>query len=437
MNLKIRLSLFIFLFASFGFTQVENLELESIDAMELLEEFEEELAEEETEEPEQSEIELSEFEEELKEELNIEDAPADDTLVDLNLKLEDIEESEEDPLSDLDEFAVDPETQKRAQEQELLEELTVLREKKVDDFIEANKSQLQNESRYTIYQIEALRVQLKDIAASPTKFAYIRKGTKVIGLKDNKAYFLPKGITVKAHSLADANNFRYITNKDNEIAYKVYFSEISNINTVTQMYKKPHSFTRITQKPKSDSFDGKLKTSLKFNLHTGFTVTRFTKDIVPDADDAAPLLRLEGSWLSRFDLPLRVGLTGMYESMTGTIKGGGKFTSKILSFGPTIIKEGFIDQYNFIFMPRISIAGNLTESTSEDSRSYAISDTSVLLGVEKLIHNKNLGTFVLGANFQRKWLRAKGQVGGFDISSNVSYDDSLALSIGHQSDWLW
>lgn len=447
----------------------KSLELESIDDIELMQEFEKELLEEEeltkTEDEEsQDQVEIDEFDQELQKKYKVDQDDAVLEKFEENKKqkeneekilkqlsaelgdedLEDLDEFDENDLNTIDlkdeikttdKYETLPE--KKQKEKELLEQLTEIREQKAKNFIQENETVFKKESRYTIQQLEALKRQLKDIASSPTKYGYIKKGTDIIDIKTNKKYSLPKGITVKAHVLTDFNKYRYLLDKNDNLRYKVYFSEIGNLNDIAELHTKPHYFTKISQPKKVKLWKEEFDYSLRVNLHGGLSINRYTKDIIGDTSDYSPLIRTELGVLTNFNIPIRVGLSGMYESISGSLSSGGKFSTKIFSFGPTLLKENIYKDYHFLFQPKISVFADLAEQRSDETKIYKINDTSALLGIEKSIHSKILGQFNLGLNFQRKWLRSRGKKNGYKINPSVSYDDSFAVSIGHQSDWIW
>src|SRR5690606_34635718 len=160
-------------------------------------------------------------------------------------------------------------------------------------------------------QVEALTIQLKDIAASPVVYANVPKATLLIGVDDDKVYKTTKDITVKAHTIQDANRFRYLVNKNGEIKYKVYVNNISNIKEITNLYHRPHYFSRIKKVQKVSPFDKRFDYSLKFNLHGGLTLNQYTNQIVGGTENYAPMIRTEIGFMSKLKFPMQIGLSGV------------------------------------------------------------------------------------------------------------------------------
>lgn len=450
-----------------GLNAEEDLELEDLDAMSLLEEFNEEIEGElpedddepvpeesisgldeeeklllgELDEVSQEEVifnELSEKEDEILEEQALAEEKED---------LEAIEMAKEidldDELDDLDGETVDVQAEpvetlaeKKQKEKDLFEELQAIKQREIDEIV--SEKLKKKEMRYTTAQVEALKVQLKDIAASPIMKANINKGTKVIQIDTGKKFVVTKDITVKAYSLTDANKFRYIQNKKGEIAYKVYYNQVANIKDTIDLYQRPHYFSRIEKVEKVDRNDQKFDYSLRFNLHGGVSLNQYTARIVGDTESFAPMIRTEFGVMSNFSYPAQFGLAMMYESITGSLKdGGGRFTNKILSFGPSVMFQDVYAKYDLIIQPRISVFADLAKEAKDETTTYKLSDTSLMLAMEKHTDYKMFGKFTLGYSFQRKWVKPKAQDTAFDSSSTVRFDDSFAIYVGHRSDWIW
>jgi hypothetical protein len=471
---------------NFSYSQaVEDLALESLDDMEMLEEFNEEIADELTTEPveipedeidglsEEEKILLGELDEVTEEEVIFNELSQKEKDEIENERLEDIKESEEtlrmaeeinfdDELEDDNDFEDDSDSQefgefidsldgnslddsdgqpvdtlaeKQQKHRDLLEELNEVKQKEIDALVE--KKVLEKKSRYTPAQVHALKIQLKDIAASPLLLANIRKLTRIVGLEDDKVYVLTKDITVKAHAITDAGKFRYIVDNNGELKYKVYYNDISNIKNITNLYHTPHYFSRIKKVKKVSFNDKQFDYSIKFNLHGGLTLNQYTNQIIGGTENYAPMIRTELGFMTKLKFPLQIGLSGVYESITGNINSGGKFSTKILSFGPTIMKDHIYNNYDLIIQPRVSVFADLTEQQTDSDKVYKLSDTSLLIGVEKHTDYEMFGKFTLGYNFQRKWIKPKARSTGFDIGTDVRYDDSFSIYVGHRSDWIW
>lgn len=324
---------------------------------------------------------------------------------------------------------------KIVEDQNLLIELDQIRTKYINSLITRKKATVKN--RYSRSQLLALEVQLVDILKSPKTKTYIKRNSRLINLETDLYEYNPKGMTVFAHAKVDNDNYRYIVNKKGEPKYKIFYSQITNISKISNLHRQPHLFRRIPKKIRYSVFDKKFDYSLRFNLHGGITKSSYTKGIIKDSSDYVSTIRAEIGYMTNFKLPVKLGFSAVYESMGGKLSNGGDFTSKSLSLGPTIVRRAVFGEYDFVLQPRFSLVSDLHERRSGDSKVHKLSDTSLLFGLEKYYSTKHFGKFIIGYNYQRKWLKGKAQNTGLNIGTHTGYDDSFSLSIGHRSDWIW
>ena len=320
-------------------------------------------------------------------------------------------------------------------EQHIFDELDSLREEKANKILKSRKSS--EKRRYTETELFTLKVTLEEISKSPIETAFIKKGAILFSLKDGSKKYTPKRLTVRAYSKADKGGYRYIINSDGTPKYMVSIDNITNVSEITNLYRKPKTFTRLEKQTPLIVFDEKFNYSLLFNFHTGVSLTQFTKSIIKDAQDYAPLLRLEAGTNTNFDLPIDTGLSLVYEQISGNLESNaGSFSTRALSLGPNFKKDKFIGSYDFILQTRMDIVSNLTERRSGETINHSLSDTSLLLAIEKDFKIKNIGGFKLGYSVQRKWLKPKAKSTGLDLSLNAKSDDSFGIYIGHGTDLI-
>ncbi len=319
-----------------------------------------------------------------------------------------------------------------------LSEFQIKQDEQIDKLIEERKKS--SRLRYTNTQNEALRIQLKDIAKSPKKLSMITKRTKIIRLSDDKVFYINKDIKVMAHTKQDYDRYRYILDKNNNIRYRVDNQFITDITLITQMYKKPHKFKRLKKKIIVDRRDKSFDYQFKFNLHSGLYKAGFSKKLVQHNKELTPMFRLESIVLSNFKFSIQAGLGIMYEFVSGNTQANtGKFSYQSLSVGPTFKTKPLLANFSFILQPRLSLFSQISvaDSGSEETRVFKISETAMLLGVEKDIKLRRFGHWVYGFSFQRKWLKANATDTSIDVGNNINYDDSYGVHIGHRSDWIF
>lgn len=315
-------------------------------------------------------------------------------------------------------------------------ELQEVRDKEIERIIEARK--YSQNRRYTDTELFTLKVTLEEIIKSELKPAFIKRGSILIELSSGDEKYSPKGLSVKAYTKLDQDGYRYIVDKQNVPRYKIAVDSITDVTEVTDLYREPEKFVRLEKKAPKNVYDKSLKYNIDFNFHTGLSLTQFTKSIIQDAGDYAPLLRLELTLSSNFDLPVDTGLAIVYEGVSGTIEnGGGTFSSRTLSFGPNFIFKKVLASYDLKLQPRLAVLADLNEIRGDETITHKLSDTSLLFALEKEIKWASVGVFNLGYSFQRKWLKPKAKSQGLNFSTNAESDDSFAVYIGHGTDLTW
>lgn len=316
--------------------------------------------------------------------------------------------------------------------QDIFDELDSIENEKINKLIADKKESLKR--RYSDAELFSLKVTLEDITKSELRNSYIEEGAMLVSLEDDEARYTTKGINVRAYAQIDKDGFRYVVDKSGSPRYKVAFDNITNTQEITDLYREPKKFFRIKKKAPTNKFDSKFNYSLIFNLHSGITLTQFTNSIVGDAQSYAPLLRLEMGGYSNFNLPIDTGFSLVYETIQGNLEqSAGKFSIKAISLGPNFRKKEIFSDYDLIVQPRISFLANLVETRANgESIIHKLSDTSILLAVEK-----KYKSFNLGYSFQRKWLKPKAESSGLNQSLNADADDSFGIYIGRGVDLTW
>lgn len=467
---------FIF-FQIIGHAQINDIELESLDDLSILEEFEQ-----------GSESEAQEAEDEVEDETDIvfknvdEEDPLLDELADDDSFLneesdeelafaEEEEKAQEDSkaaieeltstqsINEVEENGLSPEELTNItpfEEADLADKTTPIEElqdnndeinrKLINDFAKIKDSQVDqvveevkknNKSRFTHYEINVLKVQLKDIAKSPIKVFQITKGAKLIRISDSKVLYTPKTITVRAHTLTDFYKNKYVIDKKGKLLYKVHFQSISDIGRITNLYRAPRRFKRLEKKIKKVIYDDKFDFSVKFNVHTGLSSPEYTKSLLSDPSPFAPLLRLESTIQTNQKFFFEPGFSFMYESVSGNFESNGNYNISSFSVGPSLKSQPLLFDFGLIIQPRVSLQSQVNYSKNGFTNQFDLAETTFLLGLEKEKYYKGFGHYTFGLNFQRKWIKADSNTVFIELGNHVDHDDSFALSFGHRSDWIW
>lgn len=413
---------FILLFFLFPLTllsQVVPLELENFDDIELLEEFDN-----------------------LKEEpiVSSKEEPIQN---DIDKALEDIDDQDTNTEENQD-FKVDTVElkneyfQEKNKEDNILYELNLNKERRVEELIKEKQFVTDNnKTKYSKLELFKLKVKLEDIIQSELVVVEVPRGSKLINLRNDDVEYLTQDLTARVYSKTDADKFLYIIDKKGALRYKVHHSLPARINRVTDLFKEPKSFQRLKKKKKITLYDKDFDYTLRLGIHTGVTNTHFTKKVISDTAQFATLFRSEVGAVSNINFPLQFGFSGYYEAITGDLTDDGKFSTKTFSAGPIIMKPKLLFNYDFIVQPRLSLSSRLNESRSDEIIIHKLNETSLLFSLEKVNKTKAFGNVVLGYNFQRKWIQPKAQSGALDVGTSSRFDDSIAIFIGHRSNWIW
>jgi hypothetical protein len=340
-------------------------------------------------------------------------------------------------LTEADEitFEVDP-ILVQNREPEILDQLSELRKNNINEIITVRKRN--NKNKYTNSDIQALRIQLKDIAKSPLFIGRLTRGVYILDLKTQKKKYLTKDINVKVHKLADYDKYLYIINKKGELKYRVYNSSVQNISNISNLNHRPKYFSPVKSVQKVEKFDKNFNYAMNINFHGGFNFPRYTRELLTDTTGISTQTRVEIGFLTKHDFLLDYGFSGMYEAAAGSLSANnGRYTIKTFSLGPVMKTKPLIGNFQFTLASRMSVISDVLETRSTVTRVHKLSEISLSFGMERQIKSAHFGLFTWGANFQRKWLRAKAQNVSFNLSSTDNYDESITLYIGHQSGWTW
>lgn len=281
----------------------------------------------------------------------------------------------------------------------------------------------------------AKKIKQKDIEESGTFKAFIKRGTILFPLDNSKKYILPKDIYAILFRMQDKEGYQYILSKNGEVNYKVKAIEISNIEVITDLNKRPHYYTPIQIKKTQPFYDEKADYWLETNMITGLALSNVTRDLV-NKDDSSFARSFKIEMVPYFDLnfPVYLGLSFQWESMTMSLSGG-KAKQEILTVGPSLQTksfEAFGSPWFFASSVRFSLYGHLSQRETDFSRDIKIHATALELALMKE-KRFSKGSFTYGLHYQREWLRAKAEDTSLDLKSQNTFNDIFGLSLG----WKW
>ncbi len=350
--------------------------------------------------------------------------------------------TDEKQLKDITDFDEQVETESYEEdinEKELnfssLDGLNINKDKEIQRIL--SRRNLNQKIRYKNWETEALKITLKDILQSPVRPTFIPRKTKLINIETDEVYYTTKSINALAYSKVDFNKFRYIINNKGEVKFKTKASYLTNTSTITNLHHPPNRFQRVKKKIEVDREDSDFKYSLNFKFHGGLQSAVFSRSLIKNETDTTmmPLFRSEGLVLTNLDFLFQAGFSFIYETANSVATDSDQLNYQSLSFGPALRTHLLSENWYLELQPRLSIFSQVSSVTA--NKSFELSEASLLfsLGRERKFYNS--GKYTYGFNFQRKWLKVNATDNAAEISSENNYDDSIAIFIGHRSDWIW
>ncbi len=278
-----------------------------------------------------------------------------------------------------------------------------------------------NRARKELNRLEIFKVKvnLAEVKRSKLEPVFIPKNSELIKIETNEAFYTTQDINAKAYIQPDHQSYRYVTDKNKKIRYKVLISELSDVREVTKLYEPPQPFKRLKKKIKKQKYDKKFHYFLSAKLQSGLTTTSSISNFIKNSNSIAPLLRAEVFALTDFNLAIQTGLTFQYETIRGS-----NFTTQTLSLGPDFKFRDLIGSYDFHLQTRISLLSNLQGSSKDLEQSLSLSETALVLGLEK-----DYKYFTFGLNIQRKWITPNVDKSIISFSLDGETDNSFALYI--------
>ena len=110
-----------------------------------------------------------------------------------------------------------------------------------------------------------------------------------------------------------------------------------------------------------------------------------------------------------------------------------------LSIGPSFKTPDFKigkKMFRGVLQTRLAAFSKVAINSPANTSNFSSSQTSLAIGIEHDIKTI-LGTFIIGGNYQRQWLKASSEQFVADISTQNNYNDSYVFTVGHRSDWIW
>ncbi len=272
-------------------------------------------------------------------------------------------------------------------------------------------------------------IPLQEILESGTEPAFIKAGTPVYRISDNKAMKTSKDIYLKMFLLEDEVGFRYLENKDGSMTYKASEQYVVSVAKELELYELPTRFKPSTNMVRTE-YDKKLRLIPEGAVYAGFVQSRYMRDLFNDSKASTGstnqyALHVFTDW----KLPFKVGGSVHYERSSYHLTGGGLIFYEALSLGPqfrTSDFDLFETMWRLTTQIRVSPFAKLRGETVNGNVAFKFNSTDVMSTLEHPFDNR-WGQFVLGAFHQIQWLNMKDQPEIVSVRANNQTNQSFGL----------
>ena len=317
----------------------------------------------------------------------------------------------------------------------VIDQLASEKQKLLDGIIHDVKKS--SETRYNLKELQAYKIQLKDIMYSQIKLYQVHRGTKLIRLKDNKVIYIPKSIFVRAHIATDGFQNRYIINKNGRPVYRVAMNKLSDISKITNLYRPPFVVKPQKVKKKIIPYDEKFEYIFDLKSKFGASSSTYFNDLMENINDTSKSFSLEVSLFNVKTYFVQTGISLYYHTISGDFNSPaiGNYNFRSLSIGPSFKSMEFLFGTRFTFQPKFSLIGKLDFTKDETQREVDMIENSLAIGFERSTPFFQFGRLTYGLQLERSWMQADASNIVLNLSNTQDYVDSFGVFFGHQSTW--
>ncbi len=274
-------------------------------------------------------------------------------------------------------------------------------------------------------------IPLQEILESGAKEAFIKAGTVIYRISDNKAMRVSKDMYLRVFQLEDELGFRYFENKDGSMTYKASDKYVEPITEEISLYEPPSRFFTAKTMVRSE-YDKKLKLVPEGAVYAGFVQSRYMRDLFNDPKARTGSTNQYAFHLfTKWDLPFKVGGSVHYERSSYHLTGGGLIFYEAMSIGPQFRTSDFNlfeTFWRITTQIRVSPFAKLRGETVNGNVAFKFNSTDVMSTFEHPFDNR-WGQFVLGAFHQIQWLNMKDQPEIISVRANNQTNQSFGLFV--------
>ncbi len=274
------------------------------------------------------------------------------------------------------------------------------------------------------------KIGLEEIIASGTTESYLKAGSIIYRISDDKPFRTSKEMYLKMYKLEDEQEFRYLENNDKTCKYKVSSERITRIGDTIALYEPPTRFTPAPENIIRTEYDKKLKLVPEAAFYAGLVQSRYIRDLFNDqkartGDTNQYAFHLFTEW----KLPVKVGGSFHYERSSYNLSGNGLVFYESLSIGPQFRTQDFDlfeTNWRLTTQIRVSPFAKLRGETVNGNINFKFNSTDLMSSVEHPWSNR-FGQFVIGAFHQIQWLNIKDQPEIVSLRASNQTNQSFGL----------
>jgi hypothetical protein len=237
---------------------------------------------------------------------------------------------------------------------------------------------------------------------------------------------------VKYYGLEDENQFKYIIDKNGEVAWRVRSRYVEPIREELALYVRPVTYTPAPANLVRTAYDRKLTAPPEVSFFVGRAQGDYMSDLFEDRTARGGTSNQYGiHFFTQWNLPLKAGVVLHYERTSYNLQGGGRVLYSAPSLGPQLKTRDFDFFGKALRLQthfRVSPFARATADTIYGSGSFKFNSTDVLASVEHPVKNR-LGEFVFGLYFQSQWLNLRDQQMPVDVRASNQTNKSWGLSL--------
>lgn len=286
------------------------------------------------------------------------------------------------------------------------------------------------ERKYRNFRHPIKKIELPEITSSGTLTAFLKAGTTVYRISDDKAFRTSKDIYLKMYSLQDEHEFHYLKNNDHTCTYRVHTNQITSVAHTIFLYESPTRYVPADPNMLKTVYDKKLRLVPEAAFYAGLVQASYIRDLFNDPKAKFGNMNQYGlHYFTEWKLPMKVGAAVHYERSSYDLSSGGNAFYQALSIGPQFRTNDFDlfeTNWRLTTQIRVSPFAKLRSETVGGNIDFKFNSTDLMTTAEHPWVNR-WGQFVIGAFHQAQWLNIKDQPRNISVRASNQTNQSFGL----------